>query len=349
MRMSDTPTLVAGRYRVLGPLGSGGVAVVLLAEDQRLGRRVAMKRLRAESPAELARRFEHEASLGASLDHRNIVAVFDTLCDDHGFVIIMEYVAGQTLAQAIARRKLDAERSLAVLRGLAAALDYAHGHGIVHRDVKPANVLLGQGGVVKLADLGVATAADGHNAHSRMVVGTPAYMAPEQLRGALGGPAVDIFALGTVAYEVLSGRRARAGKRSARELANLVYEPPPDLRMVDPTAPRAAARLLQRAMAHDPLERPQSATEFVADLAEALCSRPKTASIRVAEPPQRTDDRRLLRRRGYFWGTAAIATLALGAGLLFGLHSGRMAAKGTSASGAAPTYATPSAAPGAAG
>src|SRR3954468_3439959 len=119
------------------------MATVLLAEDERLGREVAVKRLHAESPEDTARRFRREARLGASLNHPNIVAVYDIVSDDEGVLIVMEYVQGETLRDAIDRGPLPPARALGIVRGLATGLDHAHAEGIVHRDVKPANVLLG--------------------------------------------------------------------------------------------------------------------------------------------------------------------------------------------------------------
>src|SRR3954452_15234428 len=160
--MAVETRLLAGRYRVIDRIGSGGMAAVLLAEDERLGRQVAIKRLHAESPEDTAQRFRREARLGASLNHPNLVSVYDIVSDDEGVLIVMEYVDGETLRDAIDRGPVPPAKAIGILRGLGAALDHAHAEGIVHRDVKPANVLLGgRGGEVKLADLGIATAVEG--------------------------------------------------------------------------------------------------------------------------------------------------------------------------------------------
>src|SRR3954447_10151491 len=142
-RVPAQATLLVERYRVIERIGSGGMASVLLAEDERLGRHVAIKRLHAEAPEDTARRFRREARLGASLNHPNLVSVYDIVTDDEGVLIVMEYVDGETLRDAIDRGPLPTERALEVLRGVAVALDHAHEEGIVHRDVKPANILLG--------------------------------------------------------------------------------------------------------------------------------------------------------------------------------------------------------------
>jgi hypothetical protein len=268
---SPSSKLLAGRYRVLRRLGSGGMATVLLAEDERLGRQVAIKRMHAESPDEAAKRFRREAHLGASLNHPNIVSVFDIEADDENVLIVMEHVPGGTLKDALARGPLPREAALKVLSGVAAGLDYAHEHGVVHRDVKPANVLLDNEGRPKLADLGIATAAEvTHITRTGTVMGTAPYMAPERLEGHAGGPAADVYALATVAYEALTGHKARQG-RSAVEIAHAVMgEPPPDLRVHLPDAPAAAADVLARGMARDAAERPASAGALVRELSDAL-------------------------------------------------------------------------------
>jgi serine/threonine-protein kinase len=261
--------MVLGRYRLVRRLGAGGMATVYLAEDERLRRPVAIKRLHADSPEAMALRLEREARVGASLNHPNIVAVYDTDTDDHGVVIVMEYVAGETLAAALRRGPLDPARALEVVGDVASALDHAHRAGVVHRDVKPANVLLGD--VVKLADLGIAHAAEQtHLTATGTVLGTASYMAPEQLEGRPVGPAADTYALAAVAYETLSGRRAREGATPVEVAHRVTSEPPPDLRRAWPAAPAAAAEALARGMARDPDARQGSPGEMARELSEAI-------------------------------------------------------------------------------
>jgi eukaryotic-like serine/threonine-protein kinase len=276
-------TLLAERYRVIERVGSGGMATVLLAEDERLGRQVAVKRLHAESPEDTAQRFRREARLGASLNHPNVVSVFDIVSDDEGVLIVMEYVDGETLRDAIERGPLPPARAVEVLRGVAGALDHAHGEGIVHRDVKPANVLIGRDGRIKLADLGIATAVEGTRiTMSGTVLGTAAYMAPEQLEGHKPGPASDIYALAVLAWESLSGERAYEG-RSPIEIAHRkATDPPPSLASVRPETPPAAVAVLERAMGPDPAARPRSATAFVDELEQAL--EPAPSPVAQAAP-----------------------------------------------------------------
>jgi serine/threonine-protein kinase len=269
--MPLAPTLLGGRYRTISRLGSGGMATVLLAEDERLGRQVAVKRLHAESPEDTARRFRREAKLGASLNHPNIVAVYDIVTDDEGVLIVMEYVEGETLRDAIDRGPIEPRRAVEVLRALAAALDHAHGDGIVHRDVKPANVLLGRDGRTKLADLGIATAMEGTRiTMSGTVLGTAAYMAPEQLEGHKPGPEADVYSLAVVAFEALAGQRAYHGRTPLEIATRKASEPPPSLDAAWPAAPPAATELLARAMGPDQAARPPTATAFVDELERAL-------------------------------------------------------------------------------
>jgi serine/threonine-protein kinase len=269
--VSTHGALLGDRYRVERPLGLGGMAQVLLCTDERLGRRVAVKRLYADSPEEAERRFAREATLGALLNHPNLVAVFDTLADADGVLIVMEYVHGEALSRALRRGPLAPRRVARMARELGAALDHAHGHGVVHRDVKPGNVLMRVDGVTKLADLGIATAVDlTRITHSGEMLGTAAYMAPEQLEGGDAGAASDVYALAAVCYEALSGERARRG-RSALEIAHrIATEAPPDIREHRASVSRATARALQRGMAFDPDQRPSSAGEFADAFASPL-------------------------------------------------------------------------------
>jgi serine/threonine protein kinase len=286
-----TGTLLADRYRVERRLGAGGMASVFLAADERLGRKVAIKRLHAEGPDDNALRFVREAKVGASLNHPNIVSVYDTVTDDEGVFLVMEYVEGETLRDAIARGPVPPEDVLRVLRGVAAALDHAHENGVVHRDVKPANILIGPDGRAKLADLGIASAAERTRiTHSGTVLGTAPYLAPERLEGGAGGPAADVYALAAVAYEALSGHKAVEGKTPLEIAQRIVNGPAPDLAERWPDAPPDAGGVLRRGMATDPGERPASARALVDDLdralAPALDAGPTRPTRQLAEKPR---------------------------------------------------------------
>jgi eukaryotic-like serine/threonine-protein kinase len=260
------------------------MASVLLCRDERLDREVAVKRLHADSPVDVEQRFVREAKLGASLNHPNLVSVFDTATDDEGVLIVMEYVEGEALARTLRRGPLPPERVASMARDVGSALDHAHAQGVVHRDVKPGNVLLRRDGVTKLVDLGIATAQDHTRlTHSGMVLGTAAYMAPEQLEGGKTTPATDIYALGVVAYEALTGERAREGRTPIEIAHRIATDPPPDIRAPMPDASPQAAEILKRAMARDPRDRPASAGELATGLAHAL-DEPPTAPTRAVPP-----------------------------------------------------------------
>jgi serine/threonine-protein kinase len=296
MALDTHGELLVGRYRKVAAIGVGGMARVYLAHDELLGRRVAIKLLHADSPDDAAIRFQREAKLGASLNHPNLVSIFDIVTDEESVLIVMEYVDGETLRDAVARGPLAPQRAIDVIRDVAAGLDHAHSHRIVHRDVKPANILLRQDGIAKVADLGIATAAERTAiTRSDVVLGTASYMAPEQLTGDKAGPRSDVYALAAVAYEMLSGRKARAGKTPVEVAHEVVSGPPPDLRAAWPEAPPTAAAALVRGMARDPEERPASAGALAQDLERALASEPKVAPTEVTAGTEATAP---LSRRG---------------------------------------------------
>jgi serine/threonine protein kinase len=259
--------LLAGRYRRLRTIGVGGMARVHLAEDERLGRRVAVKQMHADSPEEVRLRFEREAKLGASLNHPNLVSIFDIDSDSESVLIVMEYVEGETLQDTIGRGALPPSRVAEIVSDVAAGLDHAHRHGIVHRDVKPANVLLRHDGMAKLADLGIASAAEQTSiTRSGVVMGTAAYMAPEQLEGAATSPRTDVYALAAVAFEALSGVKPRSGRTPIEIAHEMVSGPPPDLARVWPAAPSGVAAALVHGMARKPADRTASAGALAAEL-----------------------------------------------------------------------------------
>ena len=260
------------RYRELRLLGHGGMATVTLAQDTLLRRRVALKRVHAHAASEQAStRLRREALVGARLSHPNLVAVYDVAATESDLVVVMEYVEGETLRDLLARGPLAPARTADLIDALAAALDHVHAHAVVHRDVKPANVLLGDHGAIKLADLGIASAEDRTRITTAgAIMGTFSYMAPEQLEGSPPAPAMDIYALAAVAFEALGGRKARPEPNPVALARAIATAGPPDLRDSWPGAPPAAAAVLRQAMDAIPARRPRSASELASRLRSAL-------------------------------------------------------------------------------
>jgi serine/threonine protein kinase len=271
-----TATGDLARYRIISKLGSGGMATVDLAEDTLLGRRVALKRMTGEADVAGLTRLRREALVGASFSHTNLVSVYDVLNTDDGHVVIvMEYIEGETLRDVLTRRgRLPVDEALPILGGVAAGLDAINQRGIVHRDVKPSNILLGGGGAaatVKLADLGIASAPGRTRiTSSGAVLGSLSYMAPEQLSDAPVTQAIDVYALAAVTFELLSGVKARREGNAVALAHAISTQDPPSLRAAWPEAPRGLDRVLRRAMARDPRQRPRSAGELVARLRAAI-------------------------------------------------------------------------------
>ena len=258
-----------GRYRVLGRLGVGGMATVYLAEDSSLGRKVALKVMaeRYSEDGEFVERFRREAQAAARLNHPNIIAVYDRGEADGRPYIAMEYLQGRTLKQVIqAEGPLPPERAIAIAMQVLAGLRYAHEHGVVHRDVKPHNVLVGDDGRIKVTDFGIAHAGDPQMTEVGSIVGTAQYLSPEQARGRGVGPQTDIYSLGVVLYEMLAGRVPFEGDSSVAIAMQHVSDPPPPLRALAPDVPESLALVVAHAMLKDPAQRYGSADEFAADL-----------------------------------------------------------------------------------
>ncbi len=267
---------LAGRYEVGRTLGRGGMASVYLARDQALGRPVAVKVLSEGlgDDATSRQRFLREARMAARLSHPNVVKVFDAGEADGKLYIVMEYVPGRTVADLLARQgRVTAHEAVDVVAQACAGIQHAHEHGLVHRDVKPQNLLVRDDGCVKVVDLGVARAAESTQLTERgTILGTAAYLAPEQAAGEDVTAAADVYSLGAVLYQLLTGRppyefdslAELAAKQTAGEIV-----PPRDL---DPSIPDRLEAVTMRALARDPGFRPASASELGSDLRAALDS-----------------------------------------------------------------------------
>ncbi|WP_249009545.1 protein kinase [Conexibacter sp. DBS9H8] len=266
--MSGATAPIAGRYRVEGRLGVGGMSTVMLAFDERLERYVALKLLAehlADDPTFVSR-FRREALAAARLIHPNIVQVYDFGLDRSisQHFIVMEHVAGRSCAELLRERgHLDVGQTVEIVSQACRGLDYAHRNGVVHRDVKPGNLLVSDAGTTKLADFGIARATNQSSiTQVGSVLGTAAYLAPEQARGEVAGPRADLYSLGVVTYQLLSGRLPyEAGSLSELALKQQRELPTP-LRQLNPEVPRELAQAIELAISIDPEERPGDAVEL---------------------------------------------------------------------------------------
>jgi eukaryotic-like serine/threonine-protein kinase len=264
----STASVIAGRYRVEGRLGVGGMSTVLLAIDERLERHVAVKLLAehlADDPTFVSR-FRREALAAARLVHPNIVQVFDSGFDEaaHQHFIVMEYVPGQSCAEILRDRgHLDVDQAVDIISQACRGLDYAHRNGVVHRDVKPGNLLVSESGVVKLADFGIARAT-GQSSITQVgsVLGTAAYLSPEQARGEEAGPQADLYSLGVVSYQLLSGRLPYEANSLSELALKQQREAPIPLQRLNPHVPSTLSEAVALSISVVPDERPHTATEL---------------------------------------------------------------------------------------
>jgi eukaryotic-like serine/threonine-protein kinase len=284
-----------GRYELVDTLGEGGFATVYLALDTALERQVALKALlpHLAKNAEVKRRFLAEGRAIARLRHPNIVTIHDVGEEDGRPFYTMELIEGQTLAELTADgRRLKLAEVMKILEGLCSAVDYLHAAGLVHRDIKPSNVMLDHSDRVVLMDFGIARSLD-ETQYTRTgaTLGTPEYMAPEQIRGMPAGPPADIYAIGILAYQLLAGRPPFVGD-TAYVLHAQAYEPLPPLSATAPGLPRSVYAAIEAALAKDPSERFGSALQFRAEFArpsvpeartEARTKSPRSPSAQVEQ------------------------------------------------------------------
>src|SRR6202521_2763079 len=272
MAITDTliDSLFDGRYKIVRKLGTGGMANVYLAEDQELGRRVAIKILndRHAGDEQFVERFRREAKNAAALSHPNIVSIYDRGEAEGTYYIAMEYLDGRSLKELIVQRgPAPVTVSVEYARQILSALRFAHRHGIVHRDIKPHNVLVDAEGRVKVTDFGIARAGVSQMTEAGSIVGTAQYLSPEQARGADVDQRSDLYSLGIVIYEMLTGKVPFTGDAPveiAMKHLNAVPEPPSKLR---PEIPHDLDAIVMRALAKEPDQRYASAEEMDADLA----------------------------------------------------------------------------------
>lgn len=340
---SEEPRLLGGRYELGLELGYGGMAEVYAARDTRLGREVAIKVLRsdlARDPAFLGR-FRREAQSAASLNHPNIVAVYDTGDDvsadgrEHRPYIVMEYVAGRTLREVLAEDgRLLPRRAMELVAEVASALEYSHRAGIVHRDIKPGNVMLTPTGEVKVMDFGIARAVSATSStmtQTAQVLGTAQYLSPEQARGEHVDARSDIYSAGCLLYELLTGVPPFQGESAVAVAYQHVREDPLPPSQIDRDLPSTVDAVVLKAMAKNPANRYQDAGEFRADLRRAAAGqRVEAPSVlardtTMALPPasattvllrQDEDDRRGRRTAAYIALLVAVIAVLVAAAFL---------------------------------
>jgi eukaryotic-like serine/threonine-protein kinase len=275
MAVSDTliGTVFDGRYRIIRKLGAGGMADVYLAEDQELGRRVAIKILNDRHAADdsFIERFRREAKNAAGLSHPNIVSIYDRGEAEGTYYIAMEFLDGRSLKEMIVGRgPAPIKTAIDYARQILAAVGFAHRHGIVHRDIKPHNVLVGPEGRLKVTDFGIARSGASQMTEVGSIIGTAQYLSPEQARGAPVDQTSDLYSVGVVLSEMLTGQVPFTGDTPleiAMKHLSEVPRPPSELR---PEVPHDLDSIVLRALAKDPAERYQSADEMDADLARVL-------------------------------------------------------------------------------
>jgi serine/threonine-protein kinase len=278
--------LLGDRYELQSVLASGGMGRVWRARDTLLERPVAVKVLRSEFTGDRAflGRFRAEAQHTALLAHPNIAKLYDygELREDgeHLAYLVMELIEGESLATLLQReRRLDVPVTLNIIRATAAGLAAAHAAGVVHRDVKPGNVLLGPGGVVKITDFGIAWSASSVPlTQTGQVIGTAQYLSPEQAEGGKAGPASDVYALGAVAYECLTGRRVFDGENSVQIAVKQIREEPDPL---PAELPGNVRRLVERALCKDPAQRFPDGAALLAAIDDVMSGRPPVPSGRT--------------------------------------------------------------------
>jgi serine/threonine-protein kinase len=308
-------TLVDERYKIVSRLGAGGMADVFLAEDEQLGRKVALKLLYqrfAEDPG-FVERFRREAQAAAGLQHPNVVSVYDRGAYDGTYYIAMEYLPGRSLKQLIrAEAPLDPIRAIDLTLQILKAARFAHRRGVIHRDLKPHNVIVDDSDNAKVTDFGIARAGASDMTETGSIMGTAQYLSPEQAQGHAVSAGSDLYSIGVVLYEMLTGRVPFDAESAVTIALKHVSEAPPPMTVMNPDVPPELEQVVMWALNKNPVDRPANADQFITALEQAR------ASIQSGEPGQRT---------------ASIAALA-------GVAAGRYAAAAVSAPPAAPPPGT---------
>lgn len=280
--MTNRKNVIADRYEVVSHIGQGGMADVFLAVDTILNRQVAIKILRADLSTDAVSilRFEREAQAAAALAHPNIVEIYDVGDYKGHHYIVMEYVTGKTLKQVIrSRGPLVNEEAVDIMKQLCSAISEAHSRGIIHRDIKPQNVIVKADGSIKILDFGIATAKGSMQlTQANNVMGSVHYLAPELAKGEAASPQSDIYALGIVLYEMLAGDVPFKADQAVQIALKHMREPMPDVRLINASVPQSIANVITRATAKDPNNRYGSCREMLQDI--STCLRPERLNER---------------------------------------------------------------------
>ena len=334
--------ILADRYRLTEQIGMGGMAIVYKAIDLRTGHNVAVKVLRPEfnEDAEFVSRFQREAEAASKMTHHNIVNLLDVGMDGENRYLVMEYVQGKTLKEVIQERgRLPAPLSCQIAIRILSALEHAHRNGIVHRDIKPQNILVHADGHIKVADFGIARIADSATlTRGDMVMGSVHYFSPEQARGEAATAASDLYSTGVVLYEMLTGRVPFDGESPVAVAMQHLHAQPAPIQSISPDVPPSVVAVCMRAMEKNPALRYQSAREMAADLRAALEERPErpipidpNREIRQPKPhlreekipgqtgPNRRTGEQLKKLRMVWALLTVAAVLGVGIGLYYGI------------------------------
>ena len=279
-----------GRYEITGELGRGAMGVVYKALDPTIGRTVALKTMRLDvhglDAQEMVRRFQNEARAAGVLNHPNIVTIYDAGEQDGIFYIAMEFIEGTTLHELLAeKRVLATDEVLQLTRQICRGLDYAHSNGIVHRDIKPANIMITGNGTVKIMDFGIAKSG-GQVTNTGQVLGTPNYMAPEQVKGRQLDGRSDLFSLGVILYEMLTGEKPFVGQNVTTIIYKIVNENPITPRDLDVTVHPGLSAIVTKALAKAPDDRYQTGADLVRDLENYKLAGPAAHRIDLCHQPR---------------------------------------------------------------
>ena len=337
--MIDPETIVDGRYRVISRVGSGGMADVYLAEDQLLGRQVAVKVLHRHfsEDHEFVERFRREASSAAALSHPNIVAIFDRGEWNGTYYIAMEYVAGRSLKTIVREQgALDPARAIDIVVQILRAARFAHRRGVIHRDLKPHNVILDEEGRARVTDFGIARAGASDMTLTGSIMGTAQYLSPEQAQGFAVSAASDLYSIGVILYELLTGVVPFEGDSAVAIAYKQVATAPRPPSELNPAIPPSLDAVVMRALAKDPVARYADADELIVALERERAALPAfsgvataaTSVVAVAPPPAGPPTGLLLapagfgvqdgeppaedhRRRLWWWALAAVVVAAI--------------------------------------